>query len=62
MAFVFKWLLGRLQRLCTHASEYVTYDIHEGDSDAPTHWCQVCGAVRIGDRAWREPRADWTIE
>lgn len=54
-------LLGWLQRKCAHPPEHVTFDILEAsieDRDS-VKWCRVCGAVRVGLGAWREPRADW---
>ncbi len=54
-------LLGWLQRQCSHPPELVSYDIAEGRFDVPISWCRICGATRIGQWDWREPRADWWI-
>jgi hypothetical protein len=66
--FVKRWLLytllGWLQRKCAHPSDTVTFDIREASVEEhdSIKWCRVCGAVRVGNGDWREPRADWWIK
>lgn len=55
-------LLGYLQRKCKHPSHLVLVDVADCVcSSTPVAWCTICGAVRVNDSDFREPRADWWI-
>ncbi len=64
----FLWLLGLLQKRCSHPGDVVKAAVLEGDGD--NHrvlWCEVCGAYDVRRAGatnrlvyeMRRPRPDW---
>lgn len=58
------WLLGKLQKQCTHPPDLVSYDIADGTYSDPVSWCRICGAVHLKHDVHfaNRPRADFWIE